>query len=322
MKHLSILVPEGQANLMKIVGARELFETANEIQRMNGHEPPFKIQFVGRLEKHNFLSGTLSIQPEISFKDVSKTHLIVIPAMDDSFEKVIQENKELIEWISKQYKQGAYVAGLCTGVFLLAATGLLAKRQCTTHWWAAEQFKKMFPEVKLVPDKIITDEKGIYTSGGSFSSFNLLLHIVEKHYNRETAITCSKYLELDMDRNSQSPFSVFSGQKDHEDEEIRDAQEFIENNVAEKLSVESLALKFSISKRNFIRRFKKATDNTPVEYIQRVRIEAAKKNLEQSRKTVNEVMYDVGYADVKAFRTIFKKIAGLSPLEYKNKFNS
>ena len=321
MKHLSILLPEGQVNLMKIVGSRELFEVANYFYTSLGREPLFKIQFVGCTERHDFVSGFLSIQPEAYFKDIEKTDLIIIPAIDDAIEAVISENQELIDWITKQYKEGAQIASLCTGAFLLAATGLLNKKQCTTHWWAADMFKKMFPKVKLVPEKIITDEKGIYTSAGSFSSFNLLLHIIEKHYDRATAIACAKGLELDMDRNSQSPFIVFSGQKDHADEEIKNVQEFIENNVGEKISVESLAMKFAIGKRNFERRFKKATHNTPVEYIQRVKVEAAKKRLETSRKTVTEVMYEVGYSDTKAFRTVFKKIAGISPVEYRIKYN-
>jgi transcriptional regulator GlxA family with amidase domain len=322
MKHLSILLPVGQANLMKIVGARELFEVANHHFTSTGRKAQFKIQFVGCLDSHEFASGSLTIKPEMHFHSLARTDLIVIPAMDDSFEEVISNNRRLIEWIAEQYKQGAQIASLCTGAFLLAATGLLDKKQCATHWWAADAFRKMFPDVRLAIEKIITDENGIYTSGGSFSAFNLLLHIIEKFYDRETAVGCAKGLELDMDRNSQSYFMIFSGQKDHHDQDIKDIQNFIEENVGEKVSVESLADKFAINKRNLERRFKKATGNTPVEYIQRVKIESAKKNLETGRKNVNDVMYDVGYGDVKAFRKIFKKITGLSPIEYKRKYNN
>jgi transcriptional regulator GlxA family with amidase domain len=321
MKHLSIVLPQGQANLMKIIGTRELFEVANYQLTIAGLEPLFEIQFVGTQDVHKFVSGYLAIRPEACFKEIKKTHLIIIPAMDDSFPKVIAENSELIKWITDQYKNGAQVASLCTGAFLLAATGLLDNKQCTTHWWTVNLFSKMFPKVKVVADKIITDEKGLFTSAGSFSSFNLLLYLIEKLYGRENAINCSKALELDISRSSQSPFMIFSGQKDHDDDEIRSAQEYIEQMVGEKISIEWLAEKAATSKRNFERRFKKATGNTPVEYIQRIRVEAAKKQLEVSRKTVNEIMYDVGYSDVKAFRTIFKKLAGLSPVEYKQHYN-
>jgi transcriptional regulator GlxA family with amidase domain len=149
----------------------------------------------------------------------------------------------------------------------------------------------------------------------------MLLHLVEKHAGREMAIMAAKVFALEIDRKTQSPFIMFNGQKKHEDEPIKQAQEFIEKNVMERISVEELAVKYAIGKRHFIRRFKKATNNTPIEYIQRVKIEAAKKLLENSRKNVNEIMYDSGYTDIKAFRTVFKKITGLSPVEYRNKYN-
>jgi transcriptional regulator GlxA family with amidase domain len=159
---------------------------------------------------------------------------------------------------------------------------------------------------------------------GSFllaSYWNLLLHLFEKYAGREMAIMTSKIYALEIGRKSQSPFIMFNGQKEHVDEPIKDAQNYIESKVSEKISVGDLALRFSIGRRHFERRFKKATNNTPVEYIQRVKIEAAKKHFETSRKNVNEVMYDVGYSDTKAFRTMFKKITGLSPLDYKNRYN-
>jgi transcriptional regulator GlxA family with amidase domain len=204
---------------------------------------------------------------------------------------------------------------------MLAATGLLNGRECSSHWITSNEFRQMFPEVNLVDGRIVTEQQGLYSSGGATSYWSLLLYLVEKYAGRRTAITASKVYALEIDRKSQSPFIMFNGQKKHEDEPIRLAQEYIENNVTERISVEHLALKYAIGRRHFERRFKKATHNTPVEYMQRVKIEAAKKHLESSGKNVNEVMYDVGYSDNKAFRTIFKKITGLSPIEYRNKYN-
>jgi transcriptional regulator GlxA family with amidase domain len=212
------------------------------------------------------------------------------------------------------------VASLCIGAFLLASTGLLNGKKCSTHWKYANLFRTMFPEVDLVDDRIITEEQRLYSSGGANSYWNLLLYLLEKHTDREIAIVASKVFAVEIDRKSQSPFIMFNGQKAHEDEHVKKAQEFIENNFSDRISVENLALKFAIGKRNFERRFKKATNNTPVEYMQRVKIEAAKKSFETSRKNVNEVMYDVGYTDTKAFRTVFKKITGLSPIDYRNKY--
>jgi transcriptional regulator GlxA family with amidase domain len=145
--------------------------------------------------------------------------------------------------------------------------------------------------------------------------------LVEKYYDRQTAIYCSKIFQVEIDRHTQSPFSIFTGQKSHGDEVVKKAQAYIEDNFYEKISVEDLSQKFAVGRRNFDRRFIKATGNTPVEYLQRVKIESAKKELEMTRKTINEVMYEVGYSDVKAFREVFRKITGMSPLEYKNKYN-
>jgi transcriptional regulator GlxA family with amidase domain len=179
----------------------------------------------------------------------------------------------------------------------------------------------MFPDVELVTDRIITDENGLYTSGGAYSSLNLILYLVEKYAGRQAALFCAKVFQIDIDRGTQTQFMIFKGQKEHDDDTVKNIQEFIENNYREKLTVDKLAGMFAIGRRNLERRFKKATSNTIIEYIQRVKIEAAKMGLESSRENVNEVMYKSGYADTKAFRLTFKRLTGLSPVQYRNKYN-
>ncbi len=230
-------------------------------------------------------------------------------------------NQELVPWIIDQYKNGAEVASLCIGAFVLASTGLLNGKKCSTHWNSANEFRTMFPDVELVDGSIITEEHGLYSSGGANSYWNLLLYLVEKYTDRATAILAAKYFAIEIDRNSQAAFMMFNGQRGHDDEDIKKVQDFIEKNYTEKTTVDQLADKFSIGRRSFERRFKKATNNTVAEYIQRVKMEAAKRSFETSRKNINEVMFDVGYTDTKAFRTIFKKITGLTPIEYRNKYN-
>ncbi len=288
---------------------------------MRGLPPLFQVQLVG-LEKETKVSGGLfTVNADATIKDVKKTNLIIIPAIDGDLTQAIENNKDFIPWITEHYKNGAEVASLCLGAFLLAATGLLDGRKCATHWVAANEFRKMFPQVNLVAEKVITEEKGIYSSGGAFSYLNLILHLIEKYAGKDMAILCAKVFAIEIERQNQSSFMIFQGQKDHEDEAIRKAQEFIEANYTERTTVEQLADMLAVGRRSFERRFKKATANTVNEYIQRVKIEAAKKELEVSRKNINEVMYEVGYSDTKAFRTTFKKITGLSPVEYRNKYN-
>jgi len=250
-----------------------------------------------------------------------QTDLIIIPAVHGDFKKILAANQDMLSWLVKQYKEGAAVASLCIGAFLLAETGLLKGKSCTTHWEFANDFRKMFPAVNLVDDKIITDEKDIYTSGGAYSWLNLILYLIEKYAGRDMAVRCAKGFEIDIYRNSQLPFIIFSGQRDHEDEDIIKAQNFIETNIHSKIPVGELADMLSLGRRNLERRFKKATGNTIMEYVQRVKIEAVKKSLESTRLNVNEAMSKVGYTDAKAFRIIFKKVTGLAPLEYRSRYN-
>jgi transcriptional regulator GlxA family with amidase domain len=320
MKHISILIPKG-AVLGSIEGPRQVFAEVNKILSNTGKTELGVVQLVGFQKEIPAAGGKYTIYADALISDVVKTDLIIIPALDGDMIKILEDNKEFIPWIVQQYKKGAEVASLCVGAFLLASTGLINGRKCATHWMAASGFRKMFPEVNLVEDKIITDENGIYSSGGAFSYLNLILYLIEKHASREVAVFASKAFQIDIQRDSQSPFIMFKGQKDHEDESIKKAQEFIENNVHDKITVDQLANMLALGRRNLERRFKKATANTLVEYIQRVKIEAAKMSLETSRENVNEVMYKVGYTDSKAFRTTFKKITGLSPVQYRSKYN-
>jgi transcriptional regulator GlxA family with amidase domain len=320
MKNITILVPN-QAILGTIEGPRLLFTEVNDYLKRMGKQPLFKVQLAGLSPNTPVYNGLYVVYPKVLIHDVTKTDLIVIPALDGNMQKALKANEEFIPWIVKQYKAGAEVASLCLGAFLLAATGVIKGRQCATHWGAVNDFRKMFPDVHLVEDKIITDEQGIYSSGGAFSYLNLILYLIEKYAGREIAVLAAKAFQIDIDRRSQSPFIIFHGQKDHEDEQVKKVQEFIETNSHKKLSVDQLAARFALGRRNLERRFKKATSNTIIEYIQRVKIEAAKKSFETSRDNINEVMYSVGYVDTKAFRTVFKKITGLSPIDYRNKYN-
>lgn len=321
MKHLTILVPEGQNNLSSIVGAYKIFSRANLYYNQKGKGELFRIELAGTSSEVDYYGGLFSVKPHSHISSIKRTDLIIIPSLNHNYEQAIHLNKDLIEWVKVQYKRGAEIASICTGAFILAAAGILDGKTCSTHWAMADSFREMFPRVRLKTDHLITDENGIYTNGGAYSFLNLMIYLVEKYFNRETAIYCSKVFQIEMDRQSQSAFAIFSGQKSHGDEMVVEAQNYLENHFQEKVSVDYLSSKLSIGRRNFDRRFVKATGNTPLEYAQRVKIESAKKALESTRKTVSEVMYEVGYSDLKAFREVFRKITGMSPLEYRNKYN-
>ena len=319
MKQVVIIAPQGKANLSSIAGSFEILKGANAYWRRMNNKPRMEICIAGFSTELKLDGGFFSIHP-VDITEIKKTDLLIIPSVSyDS--NLIKDNIALISWVREQYKSGAEIATMCSGAFLLAATGLLEGKTCSTHWNLADKFRQLFPNIDLQADKLITAEKGIYTNGGAYSFLNLILFLVEKYFDRPTAIYCSKIFQIDMDRTSQSPFFIFQTQKNHGDEMICKAQKYIEENLSEKISFEELASKLATSRRNFDRRFIKATGNTPVEYLQRVKIEVAKNTLEKGRKNINEVMEEVGYSDDKAFREVFRKITGMSPLEYKEKYN-
>jgi transcriptional regulator GlxA family with amidase domain len=322
MKHISIIIPEGDCSLTHIEATHMILSEVNNMLVNKGKPPLFTIQLVGLNAERGIKKGLYTVHPDALMKDIRQTDLIIIPALQGKdMKKGLEENQPFVPWIIEQYQRGAELASLCVGSFLLAETGLLSGKKCTTHWGYANDFREMFPDVELITEKILVDESGIYSSGGALSFTNLILYLIEKYVGREMAIIMSKFFMIDIDRDSQNPFIMFNGQKGHEDQPIKLAQEFIEQNFSEKLTVEELASRFALGRRNLERRFKKATSNTVIEYIQRVKIEAAKMSLESSRENVTEVMYKVGYSDTKAFRTTFKKITGLSPIQYRSKYN-
>jgi transcriptional regulator GlxA family with amidase domain len=308
MKHISILVPN-DAILGSLEGTRQVFSQVNQLFKMKGLDPVFQVQLVGLTKETVVSAGLFTVNADVLMEELQQTDLIVIPAIDGDIRKAIENNKAFLPWIVQQHAAGAEVASLCLGAFILASTGLLNGKKCATHWLAENDFRQMFPKVNLVTEKIITDENGLYSSGGAFSYLNLVLYLIEKYVGREIAVLSAKVFAIELDRDSQLSFTVFQGQKGHSDESVMKVQH-----------IDQLATMLGIGRRNLERRFKKATSNTIAEYIQRVKVEAAKVSLESSRENINEVMYKVGYTDNKAFRGTFKRLTGLSPIQYRSKY--
>jgi len=321
MRHVSILVPRGHTSVVNIGGTHQILSLVNEMLTGLGRRPIFDVHLVGLDSETRQTTGLFSIVPDQLIGEVSTTDLIIVPAIHGDPSQGYELNRDFEPWIIEQHRAGAEIATFCVGAFFLAYTGLLNGRKCATHWMHANDFRRRFPEVELIDERIITEDDGIYTSGGAYAFLNLLLHLIEKHAGREVAILAAKAFSIDIDRSSQSAFIIFTGQKEHGDEAVAEAQSFIEDNYAQQIRVTDLADLLALSRRTFERRFKNATSNTVTEYIQRVKIEAAKRMLETTRKNVNEVMFDVGYSDTKAFRNVFRRVTGLTPIDYRSKYN-
>lgn len=316
---ISVFVPE-YGVIEAVTPPFRTFHTANEFLTTFGKKPVFEVEYVGLNSHVPANNGEYTIKTNRLLKDVDKTDLLIIPPTFGDTGRGIEANAEAIPYFKELYSKGTSLASLCIGAFLLAETGLLNGKKCSTHWAYINEFRERYPQVEVEDGAIITEYENIYSSGGASSLWNLILYLVEKFSDKETAVLISKYFALDIGRDSQAQFAIFRGQRNHTDSEIQKVQDFIEKNYEEKVTIEQLASIINTGRRTFERRFKQATNNSPIEYLQRVRIEAAKKQFENSRKNVNEVMYDVGYTDTKAFRDIFKKLTGLTPIEYRNRF--
>lgn len=324
MKHISVVI-YNNVLFTAVSNTVALLMSANEAALKRAMPMPFEIELIGAGTK--VVQSVLPIQFNCTrtLTEVPGTDVIIIPPMNIGTELVVSfldDNVELVEWIKDKYVDKSEVISLCTGAYFLAESGLLDGLPATSHWGVMEDLVNRYPKIVFKPDHVVTHSKAIITGGGGFSSLNAMLYFIEKNCSKEIAIELSKFYALDYGRTSQNIFSVFSGQRLHDDQDIHKAQSYIEEQIKGEISVEQIADHVNMSKRNFIRRFKNATRLNPVEYIQRTKIEVAKKALELGNANIADVTYSIGYNDLKTFRSLFKKITGLTPLDYRNKYKS
>ena len=287
-----------------------------------GQEPSpyFDVKIATLDGKPVMANNQVPIHPHLSTEQVEEADLILIPSLgfhfgikDDAFYK-------RVEWLQQWHARGTDLASVCTGAFTLAATGLLDGKTATTHWALAQDFAKAFPKVHLRTDLMVTDEGSLFCGGGVTADLNLSLYLINKYCGREVALQCSRCTLIDLDRLSQLPFVIFLPEKNHQDAEILKIQEWLEQSYSKPLSVKDFAKKAGMSERNFNRRFKSATGMTAIKYLQQIRVEVAKKQLENGRRSFDEISFHVGYENVSFFRRLFKRATGLSPATYRSKF--
>lgn len=305
-----------------VVGPMDIFFQAGQLwDYINQREPVplFQVKIVTIDGNPIKCINGLILQADGSIHDVKETDLILISA-PYNIKKMIKHSADITSWLQYQHKKGVSLASICTASFLLAETGLLDGKTATTHWKFAEQFKQMYPKIIVKPDRLITDEGDLFCSGAINSGIDLAMYLVEKYCGHEIAIQCSKALIHDLGRHSQSPYKVFQFQKKHDDEKIKTIQHWIENNYSKEFNITQIAQTHGMSRRTFERRFKKATGDTPLLYLQRIRVETAKHFLESELTAFDEISYTVGYENSSFFRELFKKHTGLLPTEYQKKF--
>jgi len=319
-----ILLAENNCIASAIAGSIDALSVANLwwfYMKNDGGGPLFETEIISIDGQPVTAQGGLILTPSRSIHEIEKADLILLPAFLPPFDKKNPRINAICEWTKHNHKSGNNIACTCTGTFLLAETGLLDGRIATTNWQFAEIFRRQFPKVNLQIERILTEDNGLYCTGAATAFMNLCLHLIEKYGSPDLASRCAKGLLVDTDRQSQAPYVVYDFWKNHSDEQIQRAQEWMEKNYETKFSIDDVAESIGISSRHFKRRFKTATGETPLAYLQRLRIENAKRYLERTRDTVNEITWKVGYEDINSFRRLFIKHTGLSPKSYRNKFS-
>lgn len=319
-----VVVGFDKALASAITGVTDLFGLAGVTWNLIQGQAPEKA-FNVRIASHDgkpiqCING-LQLGAHISFDQISNADAIVIPTIGGPIEEVLQENTALLALLRQANDSGLTIAGNCTGNFLLAESGILSGKSATTHWGFKDLFQQRYPQVELKADQLITRHDNIYCAGGGLAWFDLGLHIIERHIGFEAALQTAKAFVIDYRRDTQLSYSLMRLSKPHKDDLVREAQTWLEQNFADTFTVEQLAERFSVSKRTLIRRFNSALEMPPNTYVQSLRIEAAQKLLEETERTVDVVMNDVGYEDASSFRRLFRKKTGLTPTEYRRRFS-
>ena len=319
MKNISLLVHEDIYS-SSVASVIDLFSGVNWCLEHSGQSPAFNLELVSEKENNIALDVPARFICHRTIEKVTRTDLIIVPGFNGDSKAILKKYSATINWIKEMNRSGTEIASMCVGSFFLAEAGLLNGKTATSHWAATDEMQLRYPLIKVKSDRVITDQDGIYTGGGAFAALKLILYLIEKFCGRETALLVSKQFSIDLDPASQAHFAIFTGQRQHNDDEILKSQAYIEQNYSTNISIGQVSALTNTSMRNFIRRFKAATNNTPIEYLQRVRIEAAKKALEDKNLPLNEVVNITGYEDIKTFRMVFKKMTGLSPSDYRKRY--
>lgn len=315
---IGILLLKGH-RLLSVAALLDVFETANRFYTEEALQKPFDIDLL-HLPQHAAAPYENNIPKSIDGQ--TQYDLLLVPSFKhDNIGESLQANTGWVPWLQNQHSSGAAIASFCTGAFVLGIAGLLNNRPATTHINAEAAFAKMFPLVQLQAEAVVTEKDRIYTSGGATNTFHLLMLLLEIYCSKKVAVRAAKVFSIDLDRNRQTYFGTFTPADDHGDDLVKKAQDQIKKNFSKANTIEELITDVPASRRNLVRRFKLVTGITPIEYLQKTRIEAAKQMLEQSRYSILEVMLESGYNDLKTFRTLFKKTVGMTPKMYRDKFS-
>ena len=305
------------------VGPMEVFRHAGSLWNIlagKRQTPRFHVSTASADGKAVNCDGPIQIKPAAAIKDIRKTDLIFIPTTGLSVDDVVERNAPVVPWLKRWRKRGTEIASVCSGVGLVAETGMLDGKRATTHWGLAERFREKYPRVHWMPELMVTEDHGFYCGGGVHAALDLSLYLVEKFCGHDIAMQSAKAMLIETPRAWQAGFAVVPLKTEHGDDAISSAQDWLHENFHRGFPLDAPARRVGMSLRNFVRRFKQATGDSPLIYLQKLRVAAAKRLLESDHRTMQEISDAVGYQDVAFFRALFQRHTGVSPSAYREKF--
>lgn len=307
-----------------ITGVMDLFALAGITwNRVQGETPDrhFQVQLASPDGNAIHCINGIQIAAQLSYAQIKQADALIVPTIGGPLEQTLSQNSALLALLTQADKKGWTIAGNCTGNFLLAEAGILDQRSATTHWGFKEEFAQRYPHVHLTAEHLITRDEHIYCAGGGLAWFDLGLHMIERFVGFDVALQTAKAFVIDYRRDGQLSYSLMRLARPHKDELVKQVQTWLQIHYAEDFTLDALAQRFNVSKRTLIRHFNSALDCPPNAYIQSLRIEAAQTFLEETQLTIDSVMARVGYEDASSFRRLFRKKTGVTPTEYRRRFN-
>ncbi len=313
-----------QVILSTAIGLCDIFNSANMLASKNNlnavHTPTFNICTLSWDGLEISAANGLTFTPQKSLKTCRKLDILIFPGMINSAD--VKENKLISKKIKSLHNSNTLICSVCAGAFYLASAGILNGIRATSHWNLIADYKKLFPKVHWVPNNLLVIEESVITSGGVSSYQELALHLIAQYHSPLLVKYVSSFLLIEPNRNIQTPYEMTLLPLAHSDAEILDLQNWIQIHYGEPIDQKFMAYKVKMSERTFMRRFKKSTGYTPLEYIQEVRLLQTKEQLEHSTHTFEHITTTVGYSDVSSFRKLFIKRVGIPPSEYRTRFSN